>query len=86
MQLIARDAAGGVDTLLAFEVDDAVIETLANWPSLRLAVFSTRPDTVAELLTARRRTVNSYSLNEALMRGQARSKPVKAKAINGGAA
>ena len=80
VQLIARDAAAGVDTLLAFEVDDAVIETLANWPSPRLAVYSTRPDTLAELLTARGVNVNSYSLHDALMRGQARSKPVRASA------
>ena len=82
VQLIARDAAAGVDTLLAFEVDDAVIETLAAWPSPRLAVYSARPDTVAELLGARGINVNSYSLHDALMRGQARSKPVRGQAMS----
>ena len=82
VQLIARDAAAGVDTLLAFEVDDAAIETLAAWPSPRLAVYSTRPDTVAELLGARGINVNSYSLHDALMRGQARSKPVRGQAMS----
>ena len=85
VQLIARDAAAGVDTLLAFDVDDAVIETLANWPSPRLAVYSTRPDTVAELLGARGINVNSYSLHDALMRGQARSKPLRASVDDGSA-
>jgi adenine-specific DNA-methyltransferase len=74
VQLIARDEAAGVDTLLVMHVDEAAIDALATWPSVRLAVYSPRPDTVAELLAARGRAVNSYSLNETLVRGQARSR------------
>jgi hypothetical protein len=85
VQLIARDAAAGVDTLLAFTVDEAVIDTLAAWPSARLAVYSPRPDTVRELLAERGVEVNSYSLHEALLRGQARSKPSRRTAANTGA-
>jgi adenine-specific DNA-methyltransferase len=85
VQLIARDAAAGVDTLLAFTVDEAVIDQLAAWPSARLAVYSPRPDTVRELLTERGVEVNSYSLHEALVRGQARAKPSRRVAANSGA-
>ena len=85
VQLIARDAAADVDTLLAFTVDESVIDTLAAWPSARLAVYSPRPDTVRELLAERGVEENSYSLHEALVRGQARSKPSRHTAVNTGA-
>ncbi len=85
VQLIARDAATGVDTLLAFTVDESVIDQLAAWPSTRLAVYSPRPDTVRELLAERGVEVNSYSLHEALVRGQARNRPARRTAANTGA-
>ena len=51
-------------------VDDAAIETLATWPAKRLAVYSPRPDTVREELEKRHVQVSSYSLFDALLRGQ----------------
>lgn len=72
VQLIARDAANGIDTVLVSEVDDATLDALLHWPSPRLAVYSNRPDSVRELLQERGRSVNSYSLVDALLRGQAR--------------
>lgn len=74
MQLIARDAANGIDTVLVNEVNDVTLDALLHWPSPRLAVYSNRPDSVRELLQARGRTVNSYSLVDALLRGQARQR------------
>jgi adenine-specific DNA-methyltransferase len=61
---------GEVAALLCPEVTAAAIEQLAAWPAARLAVYSPRPDTVAEALASRGRTVNSYSLLEALLCGQ----------------
>lgn len=78
VQLIAR--GHGVDILLCMDVTDEAIAALAAWPSERIAVYSPRPETVAELLHARGRDVNSYSLYEALVQGQARAKQARAVA------
>ncbi|MEQ1594655.1 MAG: site-specific DNA-methyltransferase [Casimicrobium sp.] len=74
VQLIASDPEGGVDTVFVPVVDEAAIEILSTWPSQRIAVYSPRPDTVVELLAARGREVNSYGLQEALLRGQTRAR------------
>jgi hypothetical protein len=47
-----------------------VIKELVNWPAERLAVYSPRPDTVRQRLESQGITVNSYSLLDALLRGQ----------------
>ena len=68
---IQRVAGNGeVDILLCAEVNEEVIEQLANWPAERIAVYSPRPDTVRQQLESRGITVNSYSLLDALLRGQ----------------
>jgi adenine-specific DNA-methyltransferase len=61
---------GEVDILVCPEVDESVIERLRQWPASRIAVYSPRPDTVRQLLESRGVTVNSYSLLDALLRGQ----------------
>ncbi|WP_300440505.1 site-specific DNA-methyltransferase [Zoogloea sp.] len=68
---IAGDARLAV--LACFDVDENAIDTLAAWSAERLAVYSFRPDTVRHLLEQRGITVNSYSLNDALRRGQVTS-------------
>jgi len=83
VQIIARDVAAGVDTLLVPRVDDEAIDLLEAWPSPRLAVYSPRPETVAELLNAKGRAVNSYGLDEALLRGQTRSRRAASQAATG---
>lgn len=65
---VAGDARLAV--LLCSEVNQASIDAMANWPAERLAVYSTRPDTVRHLLQGQGRDVNSYSLLDALHRGQ----------------
>ena len=54
-----------------------MIEQLAHWPAERLAVYSPRPDTLRQQLESRGITVNSYSLLDALLRGQMTLKPVQ---------
>ena len=61
---------GQVDVFLCTEVNETVIEQLANWPTERLAVYSSRPDTLRQQLESRGIAVNSYSLLDALLRGQ----------------
>jgi len=56
--------------LLCPEVTPQTLETLANWPAERLAVYSPRPDTVRDWLQQAGKPANSYSLLEALLRGQ----------------
>ena len=68
---------GKVAVLLCPEVTAKTVEQLLNWPSTRLAIYSPRPDTVAEALASRGRTVNSYSLLEALLRGQITLQPAE---------
>jgi adenine-specific DNA-methyltransferase len=68
VRMIASD--GHTAVLVCFEVDSDTIATLAAWPAERLAVYSFRPDTVRHQLEQRGITANSYSLNEALQRGQ----------------
>jgi hypothetical protein len=59
-----------VAVLLCSEVTPKVIKQLAEWPAERLAVYSPRPDTVRQRLESLGVAVNSYSLTDALMRGQ----------------
>ena len=66
--LIAGDAQTAV--LLCAAVDENTIATLAAWPAERLAVYSPRPATVRNQLEQRGLSVNSYSLLDALLRGQ----------------
>jgi adenine-specific DNA-methyltransferase len=72
VRLIASD--GHTAVLVCFEVDSDTIATLAAWPAERLAVYSFRPDTVRHQLEQRGITANSYSLDEALQRGQVTSR------------
>lgn len=67
-----QQVAGNTDVavLLCSEVTPKVIKQLAEWPAERLAVYSPRPDTVRERLESVGVAVNSYSLTDALMRGQ----------------
>ncbi len=62
------------ELLLCKEVNSDTIATLAAWPQqhgvARLAVYSTRPETLREQLAARGVEANCYSLMDALLRGQ----------------
>lgn len=62
------------ELLVCNEVNAASIEILTAWPqqhgAARLAVYSTRPETLYEQLAARGIEANCYSLMDALMRGQ----------------
>ena len=62
------------DVLMCHDVSHDVIEQLAAWPVqhqvARLAVYSSRPQTVLDQLTARGVQVNCYPLTESLVRGQ----------------
>jgi adenine-specific DNA-methyltransferase len=62
------------DHLLCAEIDAEVIELLAAWPqrvgAARLAVYSLRPTTLKEQLSARGVEANCYGLMDALLRGQ----------------
>jgi hypothetical protein len=53
------------------KVDEAAIEALKRVPYSRLAVYSDRPKTVAELMDKSGKVGNSYSVREALAMGQA---------------
>ena len=56
--------------LICPTVNTAVVDRLAVWPARRLAVYSSRPETLARRLAARGVEVNSYALLDALQRGQ----------------
>ncbi len=62
------------ELLVCGEVNADSIATLASWPQQhgvsRLAVYSTRPETLSEQLAARGVEANCYSLMDALLRGQ----------------
>jgi adenine-specific DNA-methyltransferase len=62
------------ELLLCLEVNADTIATLAAWPeqygAARLAVYSTRPKSLSEQLTAHGVEANCYSLMDALMSGQ----------------
>ena len=62
------------DLLLCAEIDAEVIELLTAWPqrvgAARLAVYSLRPTTLSEQLSARGIEANCYGLMDALLRGQ----------------
>lgn len=61
---------GELAVLLVAQVDDEVLQRLAEWPARRLAVYSGRPDSVADHLARHGKSANSYSLLDALLRGQ----------------
>jgi adenine-specific DNA-methyltransferase len=62
------------ELLVCSEVNADTIAALAAWPeqhgAARLAVYSTRPDTLREQLAAQGVEANCYSLMDALLRGQ----------------
>jgi len=62
------------ELLVCNEVNPASIEILAAWPqqhgAARLAIYSTRPQTLSEQLVARGVQANCYSLMDALLGGQ----------------
>ena len=68
VQQVAGDAQLAV--LLCSEVSESTIDIMASWPAERLVVYSSRPDTVRQLLLQRGKDINSYSLIDALLRGQ----------------
>lgn len=72
VQHIAR--AAGCDILYCSKVDQASIETLADWAKQhhveRIAVYCERPRSLAEVLTARGVEANCYSIHDALRHGQ----------------
>ncbi len=59
-----------VAVLLCTEVNAQSIDLMCNWPAQRLVVYSMRPDTVRDQLQRHGKDINSYSLLEALQRGQ----------------
>ncbi len=61
---------GELAVLLLTHVDDEILKRLAAWPARRLAVYSSRPDSVADYLARSGKSANSYSLLDALLRGQ----------------
>lgn len=62
------------ELLVCHEIDADTIARLAAWPqqtgAARLAVYSSRPDTLREQLAARGVEANCYSLMDALLGGQ----------------
>ena len=64
------------EVLLCGEVNAATVRQLAAWPghsgAARLAIYTSRPDTLAEKLAARGVQANCYSLIDALLAGQGR--------------
>lgn len=73
VQLVAR--AADCDILLCTRVDAASIDTLAGWAQAqgvaRIAVYSERPESLAEALVARGVDAACYGLYDALRHGQA---------------
>lgn len=73
VQAIGR--LGDCDVLLCAEVNEASLEQIAAWPVqrgvARLAIYSPRPQTLAEQLRKRGVEANCYPLAEAVMLGQA---------------
>ncbi|MBA1379987.1 site-specific DNA-methyltransferase [Pseudomonas brassicacearum] len=65
---IASD--GELAVLLASHINDETLQKLAEWPARRLAVYSSRPESVADHLARNGKSANSYSLLDALLRGQ----------------
>jgi adenine-specific DNA-methyltransferase len=68
VQLIASD--GQVAVVLCSSVDEDSIAQLLAWPCERLVVYSARPATVQNCLAQAGKSVISYSLHDALLRGQ----------------
>lgn len=69
LSLIAND--GQVAVVLATSVDDESIAQLLLLPTRRLVVYSDRPQTISQCFADAGREISSYSLEDALMRGQA---------------
>jgi adenine-specific DNA-methyltransferase len=65
---------GDCELLLCGEVNAATLKSLAAWPeqsgAARLAVYTLRPQTLAEKLAARGVEANCYSLMDAVLGGQ----------------
>lgn len=61
---------GELAVLLVAQVDDQTLQRLAKWPARRLAVYSSRPESVSDHLARQGKSANSYSLLDALLRGQ----------------
>ena len=61
---------GQVAVLLLPTPDEAALAELLAWPAARLVVYSPRPETVRQLCEDAGRPVVSYSLHDALLRGQ----------------
>ncbi|PRP72454.1 hypothetical protein BUE93_00005 [Chromobacterium amazonense] len=61
---------GELAVLLLSRTDEDTLQRVANWPARRLAVYSRRPESVADYLAQQGKPANSYSLLDALMRGQ----------------
>ncbi len=68
VQLIAR--GGGLAVIHCKRVTKAALELMAALPEARLAVYSDRPHTVEERLSADGKTVNSYAIADAIVKGQ----------------
>lgn len=68
VKIIAQ--AGDLAVAYLTEVTSASIQALIDLPQVRLAVYSSRPQTVAERLESSGKIGNSYSIWEALMAGQ----------------
>jgi adenine-specific DNA-methyltransferase len=68
IQLIAGNSQLAI--LICSNVSVETIDALAKWPAERLAVYSSRPDTLRDQLELLGKQVNSYSIQDALMRGQ----------------
>lgn len=68
LQLIAND--GQLAIWLCFQVNKQSIETLKTCSAQRIQVYSPRPEALESQLLATGREVISYSLEDALLRGQ----------------
>ncbi|BCL74358.1 hypothetical protein JHS3_00940 [Jeongeupia sp. HS-3] len=68
LTLIAND--GQIAIVLANVVDEDSMAQLLAWPAERLVVYSSRPQTVSQQFADADRDVISYSLEDALLRGQ----------------
>lgn len=77
IQLISQGA--GWLTVVCHQVTPQAVDELAALPALangaRLAVYSPRPTSMANLLAARGIEANTYAISDALLRGQLRNHP-----------
>lgn len=68
VQLVAR--AGDLAVIHCKRVTKEALEIMAALPEARLAVYSDRPHTVEERLSAAGKSVNSYAIADAIVKGQ----------------